>query len=317
MGDTHRSGWTDVLRILSRLHHDQGVMFDGFVDTSFAFNRPPSGSLPYRAPWIGFLHCPQNMPTWFQYEIAPQTVFKKRAWIESLSQCRGIFCLSEYHRKWLATQVRVPVVNLVYPTEAPELMFSMERYSANPDKKIVQIGWWLRRLNSIFQLPAKNIRKVMLHLNRSFVDKFLEKERALMSQGLRLAPDQSSLPIALDSVEVINYLPHDAYDRLLSENIAFMHLYDTSANTAIIECIVRATPLLINPLAAVQEYLGPDYPFYFSTLEEAARMAEDAELIAQAHEYLKNAPIRERLTHEYFLRSFVESDIYRGLPEAE
>ena len=60
-----------------------------------------------------------------------------------------------------------------------------------------------------------------------------------------------------------------------------------------------------------------DYPFYFSTLEEAARMAGDTELIAQTHDYLKNAPIWERLTHEYFLKSFAESDIYRGLPEAQ
>lgn len=317
MGNTHRSGWADTLKVLGRLHHDRGVFFDGFMDTSFAYNRPPSGSLPYRSPWIGFIHCPQNMPGWFQYEIAPQTIFKKRAWIESLPQCRGIYCLSDYHRKWLVTQLRVPVANLVYPTETPELGFSMERFSANRDKKIVQIGWWLRRFSSIFQLPTRNIRKVMLHLGQPYVDTYLEKERALMKQGLRLAPDQSSLPLNLDSVEVVKYLPNDAYDRLLSENIAFMHLYDTSANTAIIECIVRATPLLINPLAAAQEYLGPDYPFYFSTLEEAARMAEDTELIAQTHDYLKNAPIRERLTHEYFLRSFMESEIYRGLPEAE
>ena len=46
-------------------------------------------------------------------------------------------------------------------------------------------------------------------------------------------------------------------------------------------------------------------------------MAGDTELIAQTHDYLKNAPIRERLTHEYFLKSFAESDIYRGLPEAQ
>ena len=155
----------------------------------------------------------------------------------------------------------------------------------------------------------------MLHLGQPFVDKYMHEERRLLGQGLRLCQDQSNLPIDLDSVEIVKYLPNDAYDALLSENIAFMHLYDTSANTAIIECIARATPLLVNPLPAVREYLGHEYPFYFNTLEEAARMAEDTELIARTHEYLKNTPIRERLTHEHFLKSFVESDIYRNLPE--
>ena len=312
----HRSGWWDVLQSLAVVHHDNGVNVDAFVDLSFAYNRPPYGTLPYRSPWIGFIHCPQNMPRWFQYETAPQTVFKKRAWIESLPQCRGIFCLSEYHRQWLAGQLPVPEENLIYPTEIPERRFSMERFNANRDKKVVQIGWWLRRLNAIFQLPTKTIRKAMLHLNQTFVDKYLEEERKLLKQGLRLSSDQSNLPIDLDSAEIIRYLSNEAYDELLSENIAFMHLYDTSANTAIIECIARATPLLVNPLTAVREYLGADYPFYFNTLEEAARKAEDTALIAQAHEYLKNAPIRERLTHDYFLRSFAESTIYRSLPEA-
>ena len=59
------------------------------------------------------------------------------------------------------------------------------------------------------------------------------------------------------------------YDRLLSENIVFVELHDANANNAIIECIARATPLLINPLPAVVEYLGRDYPLYYSSLEEA------------------------------------------------
>jgi len=136
----HRSGWWDALKALAVLHHDNGTILDAFIELSFPFNRAPSGSLPYCSPWVGFIHCPQNMPHWFQYHIAPQSIFKKRAWIESLPQCRGIFCLSEYHRRWLASQLPVPVVNLIYPTEIPALGFSMERFSANGDKKIVQIG---------------------------------------------------------------------------------------------------------------------------------------------------------------------------------
>jgi len=103
---------------------------------------------------------------------------------------------------------------------------------------------------------------------------------------------------------------------LLSQNIAFLHLYDSSANNALIECIARATPVLINPLPAVLEYLGPDYPFYFHTLAEAARKAEDTSLVLAAHEYLRQPALRQKLTGEYFLRSLVHSEIYRQLPEA-
>ena len=111
----------------------------------------------------------------------------------------------------------------------------------------------------------------------------------------------------------ITYLPAPEYDRLLAENIVLIHLYDSSANNTIIECIVRNTPVLVNPLEAIKEYLGADYPFYFNTLEEAAQKAADYDLILKTHRFLVNHPIKEKLTGEYFLKSFVESGNYRKL----
>jgi hypothetical protein len=61
------------------------------------------------------------------------------------------------------------------------------------------------------------------------------------------------------------------------------------------------------------EYLGEDYPFYFSSMEEAAHKAEDFDLVYQAHQYLLNHPIKEKLTGEYFLKSFVDSEIYQSI----
>jgi hypothetical protein len=119
----------------------------------------------------------------------------------------------------------------------------------------------------------------------------------------------------LVSVELSPYLDNDQYDELLSKNLVFLHLYDSSANNALIECIARATPVLVNPLPAVVEYLGPDYPLYFQTLAEAAGKAEDENLVLAAHQYLREESLRENLTGAYFLRSLVGSEIYRQLPE--
>ena len=59
----------------------------------------------------------------------------------------------------------------------------------------------------------------------------------------------------------------EEYDDLLSKNIIFIDLYDASANTVVVECIARKTPLLVTRLDAVIEYLGKDYPLYFDNLE--------------------------------------------------
>jgi hypothetical protein len=113
--------------------------------------------------------------------------------------------------------------------------------------------------------------------------------------------------------ETLNMLPDNEYDELLSENIVFLDMYDSSANNAIIESIARATPVLANPLPPIIEYLGVDYPFYFNTLEEAAKKASDFKLIKDTHQYLLECDTRKKLTPESFRKAFRESEVYQGL----
>ena len=61
----------------------------------------------------------------------------------------------------------------------------------------------------------------------------------------------------------------EEYDDLLTNNIVFVDLFDASANNTVLECIVRRTPIIINNIGAVSEYLGKDYPLYFENLEES------------------------------------------------
>ena len=105
-------------------------------------------------------------------------------------------------------------------------------------------------------------------------------------------------------VKLLPFLPNDQYDQLLSENIVFLDLYDSVANNTIIECIVRNTPVLVNPLPSVIEYLGIDYPLYFNTLEEAALKAENIDLIIEAHHFLVEHRVKRKLTGKYFRKSW-------------
>lgn len=77
---------------------------------------------------------------------------------------------------------------------------------------------------------------------------------------------------------------------------------------------MRHTPLLVNPLPAVLEYLGQDYPFYFRTLDEAAAKLMDRDLICRTHEYLKRLARVRELSGESFRRAFAGSAIFRSLP---
>ena len=302
----HRFGWSRVLCSLEPLHHQKGVLLDAFIERKFCWGSSPgearNNPTPYREPWIGFIHVPPRVPQWFQYEQAPQSIFATQLWQESYKSCLGLFCLSKYHLDWLKKRLNIPVVNLFYPTETPEKKFDFEKFVSNDNPQIIQIGWWLRRLNSIYYLPTSKIRKAILLKNEPQIPSLINKEREIFNLSLND-----------NSVEKINYLKNEYYDDLLMQSIVYLDLYDTSANNVIIECIVRNTPILINPLPAVKEYLGEDYPFYFNDRSEAAKKVDDLGLIKATHKYLQNHPIKEKLTLEYFVKSFAESKIYNLL----
>jgi hypothetical protein len=112
-------------------------------------------------------------------------------------------------------------------------------------------------------------------------------------------------------VEVISRLSNADYDRLLSESVVFLDLIDASAVTTIVECLARCTPLLINPLPGVQEYLGKDYPLYFRSLDEAATKLEEPSVVNAAHQHMVENPLRSRLSPQQFLNEFAETETYR------
>jgi hypothetical protein len=94
-------------------------------------------------------------------------------------------------------------------------------------------------------------------------------------------------------------LNDDMYDITLSENICFIYLYDSSANNAIIECIARNCPILINKLPAVVEYLGDEYPFYYDTIEETTEKVHNLQLIQKTYEYLNGKLAYDQVILKY------------------
>jgi tetratricopeptide (TPR) repeat protein len=336
----HRSGWDLAIQALSPLHNSQGILFDSVLENQFSYEnnrakkRSPrilakmqadgafqilatlveKGILPYQKPWVGFLHHPPLMPNWFMYYQSPQKLWEKEIWQASLPHCVGLFTLTNYFAEWLRAKTDRPVSVLTLPTEIPDKQFDFDQFIANPQKKIVQIGWWLRKLHSIYQLPlARNNPLGYEKVRTGFL---FESSESLLAQLMKL--EARTYKIELDeayqeNTTIIPHIPNDEYDDFLSKNIAFLDLYDSSSNNAIVECIARATPLLINPLPGVKEYLGDDYPMYFHTLEEAAAKALDISLILETHQYLLSCNTRKKLSADYFLKSFCSSEVYRSI----
>lgn len=310
---SHRSGWDYVVHNMSEFNNPLGVYFDGFIENAFSWRKNQyiaDKIIPYKEPWIGFLHNPPNMPLWFSDNNSyPQTLLNDELFKESLSNCKGLYVLSNYYKKFLKHYLHHTPVNVLYhPTEIPELKFSFDDFCKNKNKKIVNIGWWLRKLNSIFLLDGGQYQKIRLMPNNKCKDTILRLTNIELDlYNITLNKKQ------IESVKIIDHLNNDDYDVLLSQNIVFLDLYDTSANNAVIECIARGTPLLINRHPATIEYLGEEYPFYFDSLKEAAEKLNNMDLIKYTHQYLMTFDKRKQITIENFKQQFKDSEIYQSL----
>jgi hypothetical protein len=302
--DKHRSGWGYAMSALRGLHRRSGVILDGFVENSFSWHKDSclaSGIIPYIKPWIGFIHNPPNMPEWFgDGHSSNSTIFSQREWMISLDNCKGLFTLSKYHRDALNRVFPdLPIEALKHPTETPEKKFNWKIFNGNPDKLLLQVGWWLRKPFSLYQIKAPGFTKCILETGNPW--------QHLMKTHLEIPPG-----IDWRSVNQLNFQKNEDYDDLLSMNIVFLDLIDSSANNAIIECIVRNTPIVVNRLAPVVEYLGEDYPLYYENFEEADKKLSDLNVLKDAHEYLIEMD-KSDLTREAFLHSFANSEIYQSL----
>jgi hypothetical protein len=337
--DHHRSGWRPAMEAIYPLHHPDGIRFESFLDEIFAVEHPRPGIrsgpellaalqrphwidritseerhvVPIREPWVGFLHNPQGMPPWFYADHAPESVFTKAVWRDSLPSCLGLFTLSEHMARWLRRATGKPVSVAYLPSEIPDTTFDFAAFCDNPEKRVIQIGWWLRRQTAIDHLPlpsgnAFGYRK--LRLVPGFASNAAEQIEALRAGEFH----RHGAPAAdAGDVDVMTHVSNEQYDRLLSCNIAFVQLEAANANNAVVECLARGTPLLVNRLPAVEEYLGRDYPLYYHDLQDAADQALDSGRLRAAHEYLLNCEHRSRLHPDVFRRAVEESEVYRQL----
>ncbi|MEQ8787403.1 MAG: hypothetical protein RIC55_13945 [Pirellulaceae bacterium] len=265
----HRSGWPYAIRCLAPLLADDGVLFDDFVERSFCYSPMRR---PYDQPWIGIFHHPPRMPGGGYARLRPQAIFNTDLCRASRPHLKLAISLSHYLAEFLRAELGVPTAVVTHPMETPELCFGEGRYRANADKRVVQVGSFLRNPRAIDALRSPS----------GF------SKAVLGGQGSH-------------GVERIARLNDKQYDRLLAENVVFLQLLDASASNTVIECVVRNTPLVVNRHPAVEEYVGADYPLFYDDLEQAGELLT-VERILAGHRHLASLDKR-RYAGEHFCRS--------------
>lgn len=353
----HRSGWEYVTQNIDKLHNADGVIFDNYLDKTFGWDcefLTQIKILPYKTEWMGvFHHTPSE-----QYSINNLVnCFNEKAFIKSLPQCKGLIVFSTYLKDWIHAKLtemnfNVPIIMLFHPSEKVSefLQFDYHEFLLNKEKKVIQIGAWLRNSYAIYELPdVKGYQKCVLKwkgMENYFVDRTdLEKLKCYAyNLGHKGSQNCSGVLVNCDgtvicgnpvedkntnkyivglfqmirenheSVKVLDMIPNEEYDHLLKKNIVFIELIDASAVNTVIECIVRNTPILVNKLPAVVEYLGEGYPLFYNDIQHAHDLLSNKKKILQAHKYLRKLD-KSKFTIEHFIYKLTSNPVYKNLEE--
>ena len=327
----HRSGWSWVMDGFRSFEDDkEGIILSSFIERDFGWGYDIELIKKMKSRgWVGIAHAPHNYPQFIADIVnqKPNYYVNESPYKSVWENCLGVYTLSNYLAdEWRRILPNVQVESLIHPTETPVNKFTLEKFNNNDNKKIIQIGYWLRKLTSILKLKSTNdLNRVIISPDISIphiLDLWVgcrKHEMNIENQEFEMDSVSLSLKIRkfndicrFHDVEPIKQVPNNDYDDYLSKNIVFLDVYDMSASNLIVECIVRNTPILIKKHPAVIEYLGRDYPFYFETLEEASEKLKNKDNIKSTHQYLTLLD-KSKFTRNYFVKSVYNSDLYKNL----
>ena len=282
-----RGGWKSVLQKLEDLHFfsaDSPYPFFDILEQHF-YDR---STYTCSEKWAGVVHLTPNGPPYLRDESIRE-LFDHPPFVKSLEHCAVLFTLSTYVTQFLQSELAridrtITIITLKHPVVLDNIVpFSMEKYVRNSEKKFLQIGQQYRKVTSIYRVSAPGHTKLWLTGTKNFpkLYRLLKKE----AQYLEIDIGRVMIPMMYTDT-------FEEYDELLSQNVVFVDLFDAAANNTVLECIVRKTPILVNRVGGVAEYLGENYPLYFSTLDEVPGLLT-VDNLTRAHEYMKNIGVQD------------------------
>jgi len=188
------------------------------------------------------------------------------------------YTLCNYHKEYLynkCPEFNNKLMSINHPIEinGSEKCFEFSLFCQN--KQILHIGWWLRNFKTFidFKQP-KEFHKTIL------VKSDFENEWNKISTEYKL-----------DNITIIKELSNSEYEKIFTNSCLFIDLEDSCANNTILECIKFNTPIIVNKIPAVVEYLGENYPLYIKNPDDLKLLNSPTYLLSQienANKYLTN-----------------------------
>lgn len=267
---THRDGWPWVVEKLLRHSTDDGVLLDDFFEQSLS----ELNLWQRNKPWVGVFHHP---PTPNGVPMGHGTLigsYLGRPEVKhALKTLQAAIVMSPVSRDFLSSRLNCPVFLAKHPTPMHARLFDPSVLTY-PRLGVVQFGFYMKNVRAIYQLPsAANLFRRRMSSRRPYEVKFDEACRAR-----RKRPEHPG-------VDELGRLTSEQFDDVLSTHVAFFEYYAATASNAVLECIARNTPVVLNRLSSHEYYLGRDYPLFYDKFDRAVELLTPHKLL-EGHQYL-------------------------------
>ena len=288
---THRGGWKTIITnliennivntknntIMYTNKKNKTIKFIDSVESRFLWNKQ---SKPMTENWIGIIHYSPDLPNFIEHDL--NLVLNKPIFIQSLKYCKGLIVFSQNSLNYIKANLNyksIKCINFKFPIKEIEYKCDIDNLIENKNYSVIQLGLQDRKVSTIYTLKTK-LNKIWLPGSNNYIER-LNKEKKYLN-----------LKININSVSIKYVEDFNEYDNLLKNNIIIIPLWGASGNNSIVEIIEMNIPAFVTRVPAAEEYLGINYPMFYSENDEIEEIINDpnklAQILNETYTYLCN-----------------------------
>jgi hypothetical protein len=242
--NVHYNGWEFIMNSIKKdiVDINSDIVLDSFVDSCLWENAKPNIDLS----WVGIVHVVASDPDRMHHQTLNN--FVQHPWfLRNKNKCVKLFTLCKYTADILQNLIDIPV-SYTYHPKTCEKTFDIQEYLKNP--VLNQSGFHSRDIEKFANLNTKIKKKIYTdkEWDKNYINKYLSNKS--------------------HNIEIKNgFLNNKEYISNLVCGIGFAYYSDVAASNALLEHIITHTPIIVNKLPAVVEYIGKDYPLFYEDIQ--------------------------------------------------
>lgn len=256
----------------------EGVVLDTWVDQR---NNTSQLKLLTQNKWVGILHATPKAPS-SNYNYNLGRFINSDNFKLSKHNCIYLITTSEHSKKHLTSITDLPVKVLLHPKPDTGNYFDIDYYISKPI--IRHSGFHARNIDRFLSFKT-GLQKIIYSDREIYNSTYLDALKVNTS----------------DVIFKSKYLNNYNYIKIFTRTIGYNYFNDCSASNSILEHIMTRTPLIVNRIPPVEEYLGKDYPLYLDRINgNVDKHLQDKDFLNDVSTYLHIISNRKEFSLEYF-----------------